>query len=384
MREGYERVLEARLEDALFYFEKDLKTTLADKKERLKGIEFHPKLGSLFEKSQRVVKLTHKLIELLPVSRKESDWRAAAEIAEFGYADLASRVVAEFPELQGSMGKVFAGVENRSAAVAQGLEEFHYPLTARGALPQRTEAALASLAAKVDTVAGLFAVGLIPTGSEDPHGLRRQGAGIVRILQEKELAVSLTELLRAAIRLQPVPLSEQQTAQLHQEILKFLWQRVETYWTEEGMRFDEIRAVAEGALDNLPEALRRLSALHRARQNEQFAALAGAFKRAANILRKAGVESATNHLDPALFQDDAEKELFAELASVQTAVQVLLDGKDYEAGLLKLVELKASVDKFFDKVMVMSEDPRLRDNRLALLARLTGLFKTIADLSQLQ
>ncbi len=382
VQEGYERVVIARLDDAVFYVEKDLKRPLAEMRERLKGVQFHPRLGTLHDKSVRIAELAAWLCEAI---RQEVpvDEAVVREIAELGYADLGSEVIREFPELQGRIGGEYARRQGLSERVALGLSEFYFPLAARSALPATLEGCLASLAAKIDTLAGDFAVGLIPSGSEDPHGLRRQALGAVRILVERQLPISLAAALRKSLLLLPLGLDEGARESVALKLEDFLVQRLEGSLEEAGFRFDEVRAVRDGALENLPRTVRRVTALHGLRGQPEFDSLAAAFKRASNILKGSAADGA-EQTDPALFVEDAERGLFEGLRKVQGEIQLRLQDGEFEESLRLMVQLKPSVDKFFEEVMVLAEDPRLRGNRLSIVNRLVRLFKSVADLSQLQ
>ena len=382
---GYERVVIARLDDAVFYVDKDMTRTLRDMREKLKGIQFHPKLGSLHDKSRRVAALADGLCEAL---RQDNpvDEAAVKEIAELGYADLASEVIREFPELQGRIGGEYARRTGLSERSALGLSEFYFPLSARSALPATLEGCVAALAAKLDTLAGDFAVGLIPSGSEDPHGLRRQALGAVRILVERQLDIDLAAALEKALSLQPGEEAEKRSA--FKLLVDFLDQRLRSVLEEAGYGFDEIRAVLENAsgFDRVvPRVVRRVAALHAVRPTPEFGSLAAAFKRAANILKGAppnGGDGAS--VDPSLFAEPAEHELFNGLRRVQDQIQLRLDDGEFEECLRAMVQLKPAVDLFFEKVMVMADDPGVRGNRLALLRSLVALVRRVADLSQLQ
>jgi glycyl-tRNA synthetase beta chain len=350
------------------------------KRGKLAAVGFQKGLGSMLDKAERVKALALKLCERL---RQEVafDEGAAGSIAELCYCDLVSEVVGEFPELQGAMGAVYARREGLGERVALGLSEFYFPVHARGPLPSHLEGCLASLAGKLDTVAALFAAGLRPSGSEDPYALRRQGNGAVRILLEKQVRVPAGEILRDALGLLGPGVSFDQEAVLR-EAGEFLWQRAETLFLEQGFKVDEIRAVREGGLDDLPRTYKRLAALRAMRKEADFAALALAFKRASNILRQA--PGGLPEPDPARFVEISERALCAALSRVEGEVRSRAAAEEFEPALRALSRLKPDLDAFFDQVLVMAEDGALRANRLALLGRLVGLFKSVADVSQIQ
>lgn len=386
VQEGFERVLAARLADALFFFEKDLKTTLEDKRARLKDLSFLNQLGNMLEKSERVEALAGRIAERLAASGARADAPTVTVAARLAYADLVSEVVREFPELQGAMGGVYAAQQSVPEAAARAISDFYLPVSPESDLPRSLEGALASLAGKLDTLAAHFGLGNIPSGSEDPFALRRQAVGAVRIVLDNRLALPLDSLLEEhMLELRNrYPEAGIRPVESVEALGRFLWQRVEAVCAEKGFPADEVRAVSEGAFRNLPRALRRLEALHKTRGVPEFETLAAAFKRAANILRQAKVEKGSNHLDPQRFQQQEESALWLELGKVSDAVAEKLTRDEFEASLQELARLKDPLDRFFEKVMVMAEDPALKANRLALLSRLVALMSSVADLSKLQ
>jgi glycyl-tRNA synthetase beta chain len=385
VREGYERVLTARLADAEFFFKKDTQTTLASKTERLKGVRFQEKLGSVYDKTRRIEQIAVYLAGLFepgsPYHVAAEDIRAAAALAK---ADLTTDMVFEYPELQGVIGRIYAQHDGAPVPVSRAVEEHYWPLTAEGALPQEPLAVILSLADKIDTLVGDFAVGLIPTGSQDPYGLRRLGTGIVRIILEKELPVPLDGLVRTAFALLPEPIRMNTGAPA--QVMDFFGQRLENLWTAGGFRFDEIRAVMASGFGDVQDAARRLAALKQIRAQADFAPLAGAFKRASNILRQAEKQhiAVPEAVREDLFREDAERDLARAAQQMAAEIQALLERRDYAPALQKMVGLKGEVDRFFDKVMVMAEDEAVRANRLAILRYTTGLFFRILDFSLLQ
>ncbi len=392
VQEGYERVLTARFSDAQFFFQRDLETRLEAKLRRLGSVTFQQGLGSMLEKAERVEALAEWLFrEISPrVDLKQlslEDLGRVQRIARLAYADLASEVVKEFPELQGTMGGVYARRDGEDERVAMGLEEFHFPLSAKAPLPARLDAALASLAGKLDTLAGLFLIGQKPTGSEDPFALRRAAAGAVRIVLERQLPLDLEAAAGRALELF-APRSAELAAALpraRRELAEFLWQRASAVFEEGGYGADEIRAIQGGALENLPRAALRLAAVHALRPHPDFAAIASAFKRARNILKQATPDDAqAGRLRPELLSAEAERSLWEAIRSIKGEVQDKVRGENFQEGLKELVQLKSPVDRFFNEVLVMDKDAAVKNNRLALLASLLDLFKEIADISHLQ
>lgn len=386
---GFERVLAARLADALFFFEKDLKTSLEEKRERLKQVTFHAKLGTLFDKSVRVERLAGKLCDFVMNHSLQIDRSATLEIARLGYSDIVSEVVREFPELEGEIGGELARSHGKPVIVAQGLSDFHKPAAQDDPIPRSLEGCIAALASKVDTLVCNFSIGQIPTGSEDPYGLRREAQGIARMIIERQLPLLSDELdseLRMVITQldqdHPGSLFNQNGATVFQD---FVWDRAEFIFTQKGFHFDEIRAVKDEQVRNLPDILRRIEALHKTRKVPEFDSLAAAYKRASNILRQAKWNGETGGpVDPEGLKEDEERALWEALRQVDASVRGKVAARDYEAALKEMVRLKEPLDRFFDKVMVMVEDPAVKNNRLALLSQLKRLFASVADLSKLQ
>jgi glycyl-tRNA synthetase beta chain len=384
IREGYQRVVTARLEDAAFYFGRDQKTSLNDLREKLKGRLYQKELGTLFDKSERVRELAAHLCEQIRQDW-ELDEQAVSRIATLAYADLASEVIGAFPELQGRIGGYYARLNDQSEAIALGIQQFYWPEAARTRIPQTDEAAIASLAGKLDTLAGDFAIGLIPTGSEDPHGLRRQALGAWRICLERGLPISLSDAIAKAVSIQPPPTD---VSKLRPMIEDFVWQRAESLLLD-NFPADELKAVSEGAMSNVPRTSLRLAALHAIRSQPEFTSLAAAYKRANNILRQNSVAAASLGNDGIavradLLREEAERSLFTSLQRTEGEVRLRLQNGEFEDSLRIMVRLKPAVDEFFEKVLVMADDPSVRGNRLSLLSHLVGLFRSVADLSQLQ
>ena len=381
VREGYQRVLEARFNDAAFFFGRDGAATLESRLPLLERVTYQKALGSVAQKAGRVetlaARLCAQLRQVAPV-----DEQVVARAARLVYADLVTNVVKEFPELQGHMGGVYARRDGLDEKTALCVEQFYFPIAAKTPTPATAEAGVVSLAGKLDGIAGCFAAGLIPTGSADPYALRRQALGAVRILLEKQLPLDLEAAVAQAVALQPVTPPE--PVKLEAQILDFVWGRAASMFEELGFRSDEIRSVRFGALKDLPGAFRRLAALRAVRREPAFEPLAAAFKRASNILKQSkGVESGVTP-DRALLKDDAELALYDALVEVEGAANDRLVRGDYEGALKSLVAVKPHLDLFFEKVMVMVPDETLKLQRLAVLAKLVRAFKRVADLSEIQ
>lgn len=391
VQQGYERVLQARLEDARFFYRRDLASPLESKLRKLKGAVFQKGLGSMYDKSLRTVDLSIWLCGELRRRGLEFEQDVVERIARLSYADLASEVVREFPELQGLIGGHYARHDGEGERVARGVEEFYRPMAFRSPIPGPLEGCLASLAGKMDTLAGMFCAGFRPSGSEDPFALRRVGMGIVRIVLERQLPIPLLEFAGQARVLLLEQLSHAggglpaPAAGALDEIGAFLWQRAQGCLEEMGYGIDEIAAVEEGALDDLPRAFKRVAAVHALRAEPDFRALAAAFKRVANLLKQAGENPpAARRIDEGLLRHEAESLLYAELRRIEGSALGRASRGDYEGSLRELVSLKPGVDRFFEQVRVMDAEEATKKNRLALLTELARLFKSTADLSRLQ
>lgn len=389
VRIGFEKVIDARFSDARFFSQRDRETTLAKKTEKLARVTFQKGLGTMAQKTQRMAELSRELfLALLQDHALDKD--AIETMANLAFADLQTDVVGEFPELQGTIGGVYARLEGLNEKVAMGLQEYYFPVGPKSPIPTTLEGCIVSLAGKLDTVAAFLAAGFKPSGSEDPFALRRLGNGVIRIVLEKQLSVSIPELVEKSLEFIAANGAEQafDAAAAKKETLDFLWQRVETMFLDKGFKIDELRAVEEGGLTSLVRTFQRLAAVHALRPEPDFVPLAAAFKRASNILKQAKMSAGSNgdtpEVDPELFSDDAEKALFSAVCKVEADVRAKVEEGLYESGLRSLVTLKPEVDKFFDDVMVMSDDVKIKENRLRLLARMVRLFKTVADISHIQ
>ena len=389
VREGFERVLTARLADAAFFLGRDEKTTLEAKLPMLARVTYQNKLGSMAEKAERVEALAEWMCAELRHRDMPLNEDAVSDIAALAYADLVCETVKEFPELQGTMGGHYARHDGLDERVALGIEEFYFPVAAKSQVPVTLEGAVASLAGKLDSLAGNFAVGVVPTGSADPFGLRRQATGALRILLEKQIPVDLGAAVAAALEnlRDRLKLPAEDERRIAAELLDFIWARAQSIFEDQGFRVDEIRSVRESGLRHLPNTYLRLSAIHSVRQNPEFEPLAAVFKRAANILKQAAQrQEAVPEAGPqrAELREPAEIALLDSLEYVSGEMEEHLVTGRYDHCLRSVVNLKPLLDDFFDQVMVMVDDQALKSARLALLARLVRLIKRVADLSEIQ
>lgn len=375
IRRGNERVIGARLADADFYFREDLRQSPEQRLPRLASVVFQERLGTLLEKTERVGELA--AFVAAAVAPREA--AAIARAARLAKTDLASGMVREFPELQGIIGEEYARRAGEPETVARAIREQYLPRGADDALPASAEGAVLAIADKVDTLAGCLGVGLTPTGSQDPYGLRRQAQGVVQIVLAMPFALSLPALVDRALELLGPKLAEPAAA-VRERVLEFFRARLAMVMTGRGLRADVVEAVLARGVDVPVGALHRAEALTALMGQPGWDALATAFKRAINILPERPLGAA----DPGRFVDEAERRLFEETEAARPRVTRALAAGDYAAALGDLAGLRPAVDRFFEAVLVMDKDPAVRDNRLALLRALADLVLPIADLRKIQ
>ncbi|HEY5899139.1 MAG TPA: glycine--tRNA ligase subunit beta [Burkholderiales bacterium] len=368
--EGNQRVVRPRLEDARFFFNQDRKTPLEARVAQLGKVVYHGKLGTQLERIQRVQGIAGRIAPKLG-----ADAAMTERAAWLCKADLVTGMVGEFPELQGVMGRYYATNDGEAREVAEAVEEHYLPRFAGDRLPQGPVGAALALADKAESLAGLFSIGQTPTGERDPFGLRRAALGVIRILVERQLALSLDELLDAAFeRFGPKPAARD-------DLKMFIFDRARGYFRERGYSTNEVEAVlclGPARLDLVPrqlEAVRAFAALPEAES------LAAANKRIGNILKQA--ESVPSEFDVALMVLPEEKSLASTFDRLRPDVESAFRSLDYTRALKVLAGLKSPVDAFFDKVMVMDKDARVRANRIGFLGKLHGTMNRIADLSKL-
>ncbi len=377
LRRGHERVLRARLEDARFYWQRDLEVRLSERVKELSGVVYHALLGTLAEKTERLKALSGYLSGLLFPEKKPLALRAA----ELSKADLVTEVVGEFPSLQGVMGRLYALKDGENPEVAEALFEQYLPRGAEDRVAETEVGIILSLAEKIDTLSAFFAVGERPSGASDPYGLRRAAYGLLRTLLHHRLSLSLREVFSFALwMLAEKGLLRVREAEVLSELLSFMERRLEGEFVSQGFPLDEVRAVLRVGSDDPEEVRRRLSALHAVREGPDFAALAVAFKRVMNMVKKLEQRYAVRE---ELLQEPAEKDLWQAFLEVRERVEPLLSAGRYEEALKHFIRLKKPIDRFFDEVFVMVEDREVRENRLGLLQEMAELFLRVADLSEL-
>jgi glycyl-tRNA synthetase beta chain len=373
--EGNERVVRPRLADARFFFDQDRKKTLASRVPGLDKVVYHGKLGSQGERVQRVRAIAAAIAAMLGGDRELA--AQANRAAELAKADLLTDMVGEFPELQGVMGAYYARHDGEATAVAEAIEDHYRPRFAGDVLPRGQAGIVVALADKLETLAGLFGIGQAPSGDKDPFALRRHALGVIRMLIERDLPLAVPQLVAAAFSAFPPTHGQAQA-----DVQHFLYDRLVGSLREQGYSAKEVDAVIALRPDRWGEIPKRLAAVRAFAALPEAPPLAAANKRVGNILKKSDVQ-ATAAIDPALLREDAESQLFDALGRIAPQADTAFDAGDYTASLQALAALKTPVDAFFDGVMVNTDDPALRANRLALLGALHRAMNRVADLSRL-
>lgn len=371
---GNARVVRARLADAKFFYETDQKETLESRVPGLKNVVYHAKLGSQFERTDRVRAMAGLIAIGLHASPED-----AARAAYLAKADLRTLMVGEFPELQGIMGQYYAQHDGEKADVALAIREHYQPRFAGDALPSTPVSLSLAIADKLETLTGLFGIGQMPTGEKDPYALRRHAISILRMVIEKNLPLKLSDLLELGFEIER---HVEGVKDARKELRDFFFDRLRVMFKDQGYTAQEIDAVLSLNPDQLNEIPARLAAVRSFEKLPESEALAAANKRISNILKKIEGEVPTK-IDPSLFESDAEKALSSAIDQVEPAALADFEAGHYEEMLSRLSTLKTPVDEFFDKVMVNADDPALRANRQALLARLHHLMNQVAELAKI-
>ncbi|MDR1104613.1 MAG: glycine--tRNA ligase subunit beta [Endomicrobium sp.] len=387
-KEGYERVVAARLADAEFFYKNDLKSDLNTNIEKLKGVVFHKEIGTIYEKIKRVKKIAFLFNKEFNMQMDEKSLERAVMLSK---ADLVSEMVFEYPELQGVMGKIYALKSGVDTDVAESVEQHYWPLSASGKLPSNKLASLISLADKIDTLAANFSIGLEPSGSADPYGLRRAGIGFIRIATEILPNKGLSSAIEKVFEFLPENIkSNPKSKTAYEKLVNFLRQRIEGILESEGYSFDEVKSVINVLCDNkfkdLGSFLPKLAALKNARQKGDFSSISAVFKRINNILSQARKQNIDilDIINESLLAEDAEKNLFDCVKKTKLEVAEYISQNKYAEVFDKVLEIKPSIDGFFEKVMVMSEDAKIKSNRISLLNYTKDIFAEFLDFSALQ
>ncbi|HVZ59918.1 MAG TPA: glycine--tRNA ligase subunit beta [Terriglobales bacterium] len=389
VQHGHERVLRARFNDARFFWNTDQKIPLRERVETLKVVTFQKDLGSYYEKAGRVAKLANWLSGEIESQGIAVDRAVVGEAAWLAKTDLTAELVKEFTELQGIIGGLYARHQGLGEKTGDAIYDHYKPESMEDEVPRTIEGAVLSIADKADSIAGMFALGLIPSGSKDPFALRRQANGIVKTVAEKKLAIrfdGLFQQARLAYTGSEAEMKFAKGADPAGEISNFLRERVEFYLREtRGIAYDVVKAVLAAGDTDVVNALARAEALAKVRDSEEFASIAVAFKRIKNILRQAreGKMQVAEKVTSSILQEDAERALYEKMEASAPKVKALAEKREYAAALAEIAAMRPAVDTFFDKVMVMVDDEALRACRLGLQQRLLNDFSTIADFSEI-
>jgi len=396
IRHGNERVLRARFNDARFFWQTDQKQTLRQRVELLRNVTFQKDLGSYYDKTMRVQRMASWLAETVKQNGMAVRPGVVHKAALLAKTDLTTELVKEFTELQGIVGGLYARVQQLDEdmkpdvqlEVSRAIYDHYKPESMEDSAPATVEGAVLSIADKADSIAGMFALGLIPSGSKDPFALRRQANGIVKTIAEHKLPFGLSELMAdARTRYQGSEAEKKfSNAAYPESVRSFFRERLEFYLKDaRGYAYDVVSAVLAVDSDDVVDGAARAEAVSKVRGSADFESISSAFKRMKNILRQAAEKTKViaMRVDPAGLQEESERELAALIPQTVARVEKLRAARDYEGALLEIAKLRPAIDKFFDKVMVMVDDEHLRANRLALLQTVVKEFSTIADFSEI-
>jgi len=376
---GNERVIRARFTDARFFFDEDKSAPLWDMLEDLKGMVFLSEVGSYYDKTERLKMLANELGNTLGF---DNNTRHIVRAAFLSKADLASQMVFEFPELQGIMGKYYAELSGETKEIAKAIEEHYMPTTRDGDLPETDYGSILSIVDKIDNISSCFISGLIPTGASDPYALRRQAIGIINIALEKNFHFSLKELFQTSLELimnQTDDKFSKSFEETLEYIINFMTERFRHIMIAEGFEQDVVEAVISVEFDDILNSKRKIEALTEFRKATDFETLGVAFKRVVNIVK----DHTGNEISDKYLVESAEKHLNDSFNKIRDKVETHIVEKKYLDSLLLMKNLKDPVDNFFDNVMVMDKDPKIKENRLSMLAEIKNLFFKIADFSKL-
>ena len=396
IRHGNERVLRARFNDARFFWQTDQKLTLRQRVELLRHVTFQKDLGSYYDKTMRVQRMASWLAEIVKQSGMAIRPGVIHKAAVLAKTDLTTELVKEFTELQGIVGGLYARVQELDEGlkpdvqteISRAIYDHYKPESVEDDAPATVEGAVLSIADKADSIAGMFALGLIPSGSKDPFALRRQANGIVKTIAEHKLPLRLSEIMADARGRYKGSEAEKKfsNAAYAESVRSFFRERLEFYLKDaQGYAYDVVSAVLAVDSDDVVDAGARAAAVSKVRGSADFESISSAFKRMENILRQASEKTKViaMRVDPAGLREDSEKELAAMIPQTVKTVEQRRAARDYEGALLEIAKLRPAIDKFFDKVMVMVDDDNLRANRLAMLQTVVKEFSTIADFSEI-
>ena len=374
VKAGNEKVLRARLADALFFYHEDTKKPLESFVDKLQTVVFQAKLGTVYDKTLRIEKLSQVILNELNMTESKENTLRAAKLCK---ADLVTNMVFEFTELQGIMGRAYAQVSGENEEVCQGIFEHYLPRFAGDILPETNTGIALSIADKLDSIAGFFAIGIKPSGSQDPYALRRQALGILSILLDRKLSVNLNNLINAALdNYSNLEFNKEEVAS---QIVEFFVERVKNLFKDLGIRYDVIDAVLNNNLDDISDIHTRALELNRWLQKDELVEMLTAFNRVATLAEKA----TTDIVKEDLLKEDAEIKLYNGFKEIKSNVESLLLDKKYNEALDAFATLRPLVDNLFDNVMVMDKDEAIKENRLGLLKQIYSTMLTICDLSKI-
>ncbi|GIM32556.1 glycine--tRNA ligase subunit beta [Paraclostridium bifermentans] len=374
VKKGNEKVLEARLADALFFYKEDTKKSLESYIEKLKTVVFQAKLGTVYDKSLRIEKLANDILEKLNETDIKEDTLRAAKLCK---ADLVTGMVFEFTELQGVMGREYAKVSGENENVAEAIFEHYLPRFAGDILPATKSGIVLSIADKLDSIAGFFAIGIQPTGSQDPYALRRQALGIINILMDNNLDISLRELV--SLTLDNYSFIEFDKDEVLNQIMEFFKDRIKNLFRDLGIRYDVIDAILSSNIDDIADMYARAKALNSWIDKGELVEMLTAFNRVATLAEKAE----TNEVNINLMREEAEFNLYQQFQEISSNVEHLLANKEYTKALDAFASLRPAIDNMFDSVMVMDKDEAIKNNRLAILKQIYDIMLNICDLSKI-
>lgn len=374
VKAGNEKVLRARLADALFFYNEDTKKSLESFVDKLHTVVFQAKLGTVYDKTLRIEKLSKVILDELNMIESAENTARAAKLCK---ADLVTNMVFEFTELQGIMGKDYAKVSGENEEVCQGIFEHYLPRFAGDILPETNAGIALSIADKLDSIAGFFAIGIKPSGSQDPYALRRQALGILSILLDKKLSVNLNNLVNAALdNYSSLEFNKEEVAS---QIVEFFVERVKNLFKDLGVRYDVIDAVLNNNLNDISDIHTRALELNRWLQKDELVEMLTAFNRVSTLAEKA----TTDIVKEELLKEDAEIKLYNGFKEIKSNVENLLADKKYDEALDAFATLRPLVDNLFDNVMIMDKDEAIKENRLGLLKQIYSTMLTICDLSKI-
>ena len=374
VKAGNEKVLVARLEDALFFYKEDTKKGLETYIEKLKSVVFQAKLGTIYDKSLRIEKLSSDIIDLLNLNNDKEDTIRAAKLCK---ADLVTSMVFEFTELQGIMGREYAKVSGENETVSEAIFEHYLPRFAGDILPKTNSGIILSLADKLDSISGFFAIGIQPTGSQDPYALRRQALGILNILMDSKIDVSLETLVK--LSLDNYSNLEFNKEDVINSIMEFFKERIKNLFRDLGIRYDVIDAVLSSNINDISDMHLRATELNNWLDKDELVEMLTAFNRVSTLAQK----SESSKVDKDLLKEEAEINLYNEFKNTKEKVNNLLKDKKYSEALDSFASLRQSIDYMFDSVMIMDKDESIKNNRLGLLKQIYDTMLSICDLSKI-